>query len=245
MSRLEKARSVAEEFSEKYKKDALGIIFQGALARDYFDKFADIDIIVIGKKKLQMVPSVPRNAKYKGFVIDYWTTSLKELKKKEWSMSMRWSLSEAIVYHDTNGIIKKLLKERAKFLKGERRWLMIEGTIQSEWFCNSMPELWVSRGDIVSAHAVFDKGMQHFYEALFAFNNCLVPYEKWRINYARKLPWVPKKFDEKLKEIYLVKSLSKKELERRKNAFMYIWNQFAPKIEKEVKLTIKEMDKMV
>ena len=245
MSLLADAQRIAEEFADKYKNQALGIIFTGALARNYFDKFADIDIVIIGKKSLPMVKSVPRNGTYKGFVIDYWTTTLSQLMKQNWSMPMRWAFSEAVVYHDTKGTMKKLIKEKARFLKSERKSLMIEGIIQSEWFCSTLPEVWAARDDIVSAHGMFDKGVQHFFEALFSYNNRLVPYEKWRLNYARALPWLPKQFENKLKEIYLVRRLDKQELDRRKRTFMYLWKQLEPRIVKETKMTLKEMDALV
>ncbi|MBI4174578.1 MAG: nucleotidyltransferase domain-containing protein [Candidatus Aenigmarchaeota archaeon] len=242
---LETARKVAEEFAEKYRKKSIGIIFHGALARGYFDKFADIDIIIVGERKMGAIPPVPRNGKFKGFVIDYYTITLKEFEKKEWPMTGRLALSEAIVYHDPTGAIKEAIKKKARFNKGERKFLMIEGIIQSEWFCKELPKLWVHRGDIVSAHAMFDKGMQFFYQALFAYNNRLVPYEKWRLNYARKLPWLPERFDENVGEVYLVKSLTPKELGRRTKAFMRMWEQLAPRAEKETRMSLKQMDALV
>jgi len=55
---------------------------------------------------------------------------------------------------------------------------------------------------------------------------------------------LPHGFEEKVKEIYIVKALNQKELQRRKRAFMYLWRQLSPRIEKEVGMSIKEMDKL-
>ncbi len=242
---IEKARLVAEEFAEKYKKKSIGIIFSGALARGYFDRYADLDIIIVGKNKLKRIPSVKRNEKYRGFQMDYHTTTLEDLKNKEWPMEQRWAFSEAIIYHDTKNIIKRLIEYKAMFLKGERKWLMIEGTVQSKWFCSQLPDLWVSRGDVVSAHSMFSEGLKYFFNALFALNNGLVPYEKWTLNYSRKLKWLPDRFEEKIKDVYLVRSFTNKELERRKEAFMYLWNQLWKNVRKEVRMSFEDMDRLV
>lgn len=68
---LTESRKIAEQFSNKFKKkEIVGIMFIGALARGYFDKFADIDIIILTIKKVK-----PRGLpvkKYKGFHFDAW-----------------------------------------------------------------------------------------------------------------------------------------------------------------------------
>lgn len=243
---LDKARKIAEELAEKYKKKgAIGIVFLGALVRGYFDSHADIDIIVFTRKPTKRKGREPIG-KYKGFDIDLWLTTIEHMNKTfDWPMPGRWAWSQADIYYDPTGKIKKIKREKARFNKGERKWLMIEGIVQSEWFCNFLPDLWVTRKDIVSAHAMFDKGLQHFFEALFAFNKQLVPYEKWRLNYSRKLKWLPRRYDEKINEVHIVRTLNKKELQRRKKAFMYLWKQLFQKIEKEVGMSIKEMDRLV
>jgi len=72
-----------------------------------------------------------------------------------------------------------------------------------------------------------------------------LPGSKWRIYLVQRLEWLPKEFNEKLREVLLIKDFSIKELERRRSALNYIWRQILPKAEKEVGMKFNEFKKLV
>ena len=105
--------------------------------------------------------------------------------------------------------------------------------------------LWVERGNIVSAHHMFDQGLNYFYDMLFGLNNQLVADIKWRYYCVEKLQKLPHNFKEKIKETMLLHSFSIDELERRQEAFMEIWREMKPVIEEEVHMSFDEMLQIV
>jgi predicted nucleotidyltransferase len=244
---LSKATVAAQQFAGGYKrKGVAGIFFMGALARGYFDKYADIDIVIVARKssKLRFDYRLPI-PKYEGFELDAWVGCLEDMKKKSWSMDRRWSFSEAKIYYDPYGELRRLLKEKCRYRKRERRWLIMEGTVQSEWFANRLPKVWVSRGDMLSAHAMFGYGVSYLLQAVFAINKRLIPYKKWDLNYSRKLPWLPDRFHEKLGEIYTMRDLTREEIDRRRRAFMYIWGPVRKRAEKEIGIKFEVFKRFV
>ena len=240
------ALEVAKEFVERYKRaDVVGIVFLGALARGYFDKYADIDISIL-KGKNSKIKSIPvKYVRFRGYEIDYAVNNFEDASKTEWTMAGRWAHSQAMIYYDPDGLVKKLIQKKCKLSAKERRWLMIEGTTQSEWYGNDLPKVWIHRKDLLSAHSMFFKAIDHFLDALFALNNRLVPDHKWKLNSAMKLEWLPKDFRKRVNEVLRVSKLDEAELRRRSRDFMHLWKQLKPKVEKEVNMRYEKFRKLV
>src|SRR3989338_9618309 len=106
---LRKERKIAETLAGKYiKRGSLGVVFLGALARGYFDEYADIDVIIIKSKKSK-IPSERKDYFNKeGFELDYCVVNYEDLLAKKWEMEARWAYTQCLIYHDTNDRIKKL-----------------------------------------------------------------------------------------------------------------------------------------
>ena len=127
----------------------------------------------------------------------------------------------------------------------EKKWLMISGLNLSEWYINRLTQLWVERGNIVSAHHMFDQGLIYFFDMLFGLNNELILDMKWRYYCAEKLERLPHNFQEQIKETIMLHSFSLEELERRKNAFMDMWEEMKPIIEEEVQMSYSEIIELI
>ncbi len=244
-NKLDEATNIAENFAKRFKrKGIVGIVFLGAIARGYFDKFSDIDISIFRRKQAR-IKAKEEEIVYKGFLIDYAISTYEEQLEEDWNMGARWAFSRAKIFYDPEEKIKNLLNKKVPLKAEEKRWLMIEGMTQSEWYCNMGSKLWIYRSDILSAHYSINNALDELLKALFALNNELIPSEKWKIYFSQNLRWLPKKFSKSLKEIILVKDFSIEELRRRRKALNYLWRQILPKAEKEIGMKFNEFAKLV
>jgi predicted nucleotidyltransferase len=244
--KLAEATAVAEEFASKFRrKGVVGIVFLGGIARGYFDEFSDIDIIIFKKKGTRLGMRREDEIEYKGFKIDYEIANYEDSVRSEWEMEKRWAFSNSKIFYDPEGKIRTLIGRKVHPRNEERKWMIIEGMTQSEWYCNENSESWVYRNDMISAHRSMSLALEYLMKALFGLNNQLLPDEKWLMYQVQRLSFVPERFNEKLKEIILVKDLSRRELQRRRNALNYLWKQMLPRAEKEVGMKFDEFKRLV
>jgi hypothetical protein len=121
----------------------------------------------------------------------------------------------------------------------------MSGLTLSEWYINRLTQLWLERGNIISAHHMFEQGLVYFFDMLFGLNNELVPDMKWRYYCVEQLEHLPPGFQERIKETMILHTFTMEELERRKRVFMGIWREMQPIIEEEVQMTLEEMEQIV
>jgi predicted nucleotidyltransferase len=242
---LEKATRIAKEFANKYIcDDVVGIVFLGAIVRGYFDQFADIDIAIITKKGSKL--SIPdKFTTIEDIEVQVWLSDYESEQSIPWDMAKRWTYSQSRIYFDPQNKILQLLKERVPLKPEERKWLMMSGLTLSEWYVNRLTKLWVERGNIISAHHMIDQGLIYFFDMLFGLNDELVADMKWRYYCVEQLERLPHDFQERIKAIMVLHSLTTEELERRKSSFMEIWREMQPMVEAEVQISFEEMLKIV
>ena len=242
---LAKATRVAEEFAKQFVgDDMVGIVFLGAIARGYFDRSADIDIALF-KKQTSQISLTNKFFTIEGFEVQVWLSDYESELTSPWDMPKRWTYSQGKIYFDPQNNISQLLDDKVPLKPEEKRWLMMSGLTLSEWYVNRLTQLWVERGNIVSAHHMFDQGINYFFDMLFGFNNELVADMKWRYYCVEQLERLPGNFQERLKDAMTLRSLTVDELERRKNAFMEMWQEMKPIIEEEVQMTFNEMVQII
>ncbi|HET9910412.1 MAG TPA: hypothetical protein VFQ13_00915, partial [Anaerolineales bacterium] len=163
----------------------------------------------------------------------------------DWNMAKRWTYSQRQLYYDPDGKIAALLEDKVPLKPEEKKWLLMSGLTLSEWYINRLSQLWVERGNLVCAHHMFDEGLNHFFNMLFALNDELVADLKWRYYCVEKLTYQPSNFQERIKDTMMLQSFSVDELERRKAAFMEMWREMSPVIEKEVQMSYDEILQLV
>jgi hypothetical protein len=117
----------------------------------------------------------------------------------------------------------------------------MSGCTLSEWYVNRLTDLWVARGNLISAQHMFFQGLNYFFDTLFALNDELVADMKWRYYCVEKLRRLPANFQERIQETMLLQAFSIEELERRKSSFMEMWREMLPIIEQEVGLPYDEI----
>ncbi len=242
---LEKATRVAKEFVQPYlRDDIVGIVFLGAITRGYFDRSADIDIAIFKKREARI--SLPdKFSKVEDLEVQCWMSDYEDELAAPWDMARRWTYSQGRIYHDPEGKIARLLQDKVPLTPEESRWLLMSGFVLSEWYVNRLTRMWVERGNIISAHHMFDQGLIYFFDMLFGMNHQLVADMKWRYYCVEKLEKLPEKFSGRIREIMTVHALTLEELDRRKAAFMGMWQEVQPAVEKELGLTFDEMLEMV
>jgi hypothetical protein len=238
---LEKATRIANEYAEAYQRDGIvGVVFLGAIARGYYDHAADIDIAIFKKKDSGI--SIPAQFfKIDDLEMHIHLAEYESELASAWDMSKRWTFSQGRIQYDPNGLTARLLADKVPLKPEEKRWLEMSGLSLSEWYINRLTQLWVERGSAVSAQHMFFQGLNYFFDMLFALNDELVADMKWRTYCVEQLERLPAHFQERIREILLLQSFSMEELERRKGAFMEMWQQMKPIIEQEVGLSYDEI----
>jgi hypothetical protein len=238
---LEKATNIAEEFVQKYiSDDIVGIVFLGAITRGYFDRSADIDIALF-KKQASEIPLKNKFYKIDDIEVQIWLSDYESEVTNLWDMAKRWTYSHGHIYFDPQKKISRLLKEKVPLSSQEKRWLIMSGFTLSEWYANRLTQLWVERGNIISAHHMFDQGINYFFDMLFGLNNELVADMKWRYYCAEQLERLPDNFQERIKNTMILHAFTIDELERRKRVFMEMWGEMKPIVEEEAQMSFDEM----
>ncbi len=242
---LQKAMNTAREFITPFMTDdVVGIVFLGAITRGYFDHLADIDIAIFKKLGLTF-PIQEKFIKMDGFEIQLWLSDYETELTDSWDMPKRWTYSQGIIHYDPTDQIAAMLKQKVPLKPEERKWLMMSGLVLSEWYINRLTSLWVERGNITSAHHMFDQGMNYFFDALFGLNNELVADMKWRFYVVERLERLPVHFNERVMEMMILHSFTVEELERRKSAYLKLLEGIKPEIENELQLSFEEMLELV
>ncbi len=238
---LAKATAIARDFAQQYVRDeVVGIAFLGAIVRGYFDASADVDIAVF-KKRGSQVPFADQFRQIDGIEVHLHLSDYEDEVAAVWNMPKRWTFSQAELFHDPQGSIAQLWADKVPLRRDERRWLLMSGLALSEWYVNRLSQLWVQRGNITSAHHMFATGLDYFLDLLFGWNDELVPDQKWKYYSAEQLKRLPAGFQESMQASMLLHDFSPGELERRRAAFMRMWQQMQPVVEAELGMTYAEI----
>ena len=241
----------------------VGIIFLGALVRDFADKFSDVDITVLladrdEELRMQIRQMGLSEEKRSGIEdIDLMIYFLEDFRNLEWSETERWDYSKtAKIVYDPKGEVERIFKE--KLMVTEEFWIKrtVTCAIYLKWYCcppdepwvqklgvGSIAETWIYRGDLVAAHYCLNYGVDLLLEILFALNKEFLPVPKWRIFYSHKLKWLPKDYSKFLNEVMQAKNLSEEELNRRLKAIRELWMKILEKIRDETGLDPEQISK--
>lgn len=242
---LAKARIIANDFAKQFKtNEIMGIVFLGAITRGYFDRSADIDIAIF-KKKAAKYPLENKFFKIDDIDMHIWLSDYEDELVSNWDMSKRWTFSQGEINYDPHQKITLLMHDKVPLKPDERKWLIMSGFTLSEWYINRLTKLWLERGNIISAHHMFEQGLNYFFDMLFGLNNELVADMKWRFFCVEQLNRLPENFRERIKEILTLHAFSIDELDRRKIVFMKMWQEMKAIVEKEVHMTFEEMLEIV
>jgi hypothetical protein len=238
---LARATRIANDYARQFMlDDMVGIVFLGALVRGYYDPAADIDIALF-KKQASGITIPAQFFQIEGLEMHIHLADYESERSAAWDMSKRWTFSQGQIIYDPHGLTAALLDEKVPLRPDEKRWLLMSGLTLSEWYVNRLTDLWVQRGSMISAQHMFFQGLNYFFDLLFAWNDELVADMKWRYYCAERLPRLPTGFKEGFQETMRLQEFSLEELERRKAAFMRVWQEMKPVVEQEVGLSYDQI----
>lgn len=256
-NRIRKHRQIAEALASRIAqhKGVTGILYIGGLTRSFADKHSDIDIIALLadkdeslRKKLRQIGSDEQ--KRTGIDIDLEIHFFDDFRNWKWTELNKWDFSQAKIAYDPEGKVKLLFKDKLEVR--EAFWLkrIVVFGEYLKWYCcppkedvGTMIEAWVDRGDMLSAHYCLSYSIDLIIKIIFALNKEYVPPQKWRIHYSYSLKWLPQGYEKLLEEATTVKSLTKRDLQRRLKAARKIWSDVLPKIREETGLTPASISK--
>jgi predicted nucleotidyltransferase len=250
-NQIRKFRLIAEALKSKITQyeGVVGIIFIGGLVRGFADKYSDVDIIVLLRERDESLRKAIRRVgldeqKRSGIDIDLEVHIFEDFKKREWNEMLRWDFSRAEIVFDHHGEIRRLVREKMNV--PESFWIkriVIDGE-HLKWYCcptqegiGSIVDLWIDRGDLVSAHYCLSHAFDLLIRIIFALNREILPAPKWRIFYSFKLKWLPKDYKTLLEEVVTVKTLSTGDLRRRLKALQIMWAETLFRLKEENGLT--------
>src|SRR4030043_767589 len=169
--------------------------------------------------------------------------TLEAFRKKKWNEIERWSFSKAEIIFDPNGMVKQLFDE--KLGVSNDFWIrrIVVCSEYLKWYCcqssegvSTMAEVWIDRGDLLSAQYCLSYSLDTMLRIVFALNKEFVPPAKWKLFYSYNLRWLPANYKELLKEIVTLQAFSERDFQRRLTALRTLWRGILPKIEKETGL---------
>lgn len=230
---FDRARRVAWVYAEgRVAANTVGVVILGAVARGYFDEDADIDVAIF--EDTGSSETAISTQTVEGFEVQTFVSAYRHSRDTNWDMAKRWAFSTSLVVFQRDQAMDSLLAEKVALGTDERVALMKTGITLSEWYCHRLPQLWVRRNDLLSAHHGFAEGLNHFLTALYALNHELVPDHKWRVYGLRSLTRVPGDLTSRLSRVMEVREPSADDVVRRIQAFLSLWSETLPWIEEAV-----------
>jgi predicted nucleotidyltransferase len=255
-NQIKQFRHVAERLQSRITacSNIAGIVFLGGLARDFADRYSDVDLTVFITKKDELLRKKIRlialeEQKQSGLDIDLEIHCLNDFKDRVWNETERWDFSNAKVIFDPKKQIKRMLEYKLKV--PQEFWVrrVVVCAEYMRWYCcptqkniDSIAEAWIDRGDMVSAHYCLNYAIEMILEATFALNKEFLPPQKWRMSYFQSLKWIPKN-SKLLHEAIKIKDITAEDFDRRINIVRKIWQGVLRKTEEETGLLSDEITK--
>lgn len=182
------------------------IIATGSIGRKFADKYSDIDLFICCVNTTPKFPILEQ--RYFDFSIDCKTLNLSLWRN--WSIQKRHCLSEGNILYCSSDEASKLIEESTRLSEKERYILINSFLLQLGWtgfqpkhyfekevngYTWLTPsDLWIQRGDLVSAFQNIFKALDYIITLIFLINNELFPGRKWKYFLVKKLEWLPKNF---------------------------------------------------
>jgi hypothetical protein len=210
LQHLAVAKRLAARFSRLPGVDmVLGL---GSLARGFADRWSDLDLAVLGHGRgLRKLWRGEQS--YGGFSVDLYVIDTTLAPASTWSEARRQALAESVVLFSRNRRLLAHLRSHLRLSRGEMRDRVAQclfelgamgyqprhwrGRKRHGYVWGLVPDLWIRRGCLLSAHANADRALDMLLQLLFLMNGRLPPHPKWRLFLAPGLPWLPRGFSQR------------------------------------------------
>ena len=256
-NRIKAFRRIAKGLASKISscEGVAGIAFVGGLVRGFADKNSDLDIIVLLTRKdeslrKQINELAPNEAKSHSVDLDMEVHFLEDFRKRKWDEIDRWEFAKAEIVFDPERVFREVLSEKLRLPKSFwiRRIVVVAEYLK--WYCcpphenvETVAENWVERGDMQSAHYCLNYCVDLMLKILFALNKEHLPAPKWQLFYSRHLKWLPKGYEDLIKDAMVIRSFSLEDFNLRLEALREMWESILPKIRSETGLTVDKVSR--
>ena len=218
--------SVVTTYKEEIVKDknVFGIVLTGGAANDSFDKYSDVDLVIIINSKHSVIQEGKFH--FENYLFDVRGCELKVLQQMDWSYDMYFAyLYSKIIYDPENHIqilidkkervwkknistyIVIALAELSVIFRFDDNWKGLKAETHYHKFC--------SRRDFLSAHRVLNAGFEIILDILYLLNDNPPPDFKNKVRMLKKMSLLPSKFIPSINEFLLINSLEHSEVERK------------------------------
>lgn len=243
-NRISKFRRITKELVSAVSslKGVMGIMISGAAVRGFADEFSDMDINVILERrdpelsrKIRDLASVAQ-IRYQTDV-DMEVYSLHHYKRKRWGETERSDCENSRVVYDPTRAMKRIGRHKMKSTDDFWTRRIVTSAEYLRWYCNpsqvakeSLAEVWISRGDLISAHYCLNYSIELLLRILFALNKKYLPPPKWRLFDSYGLSWLPKDYTRLVREAMKIGGYSRKEISRRRGTIAKLWKRIMPRM---------------
>jgi len=226
-----------------------GIVFLGGLVRGYADRSSDLDITVFldkddGSLKRRIRSMGLEEQKTTGIDVDLEVHCFEDFERKRWSEVDRWDYSIAKVVFDPIGEVTKMISTKLEV--PEQFWVkrVVLCAEYMKWYCcppsdniSTIVETSIDRDDLATAQYCLNYGLDLLLRTLFALNKTFLPPPKWRLIYSRNLPWRPRNCENTLADLLTIRSISKKDVNRRIGLIRSLWVDVTAKMRNDMGLS--------
>ncbi len=170
----------------------VGIVAVGGIGRGHSDEFSDLDLIVYAdhasRRKIGAYIAVGqlyhKGVQYDIPVVSYRMAMRRAVPSAYWSQELRWTLTDARIFHDTGNRIADMLSEKVIFPGSERNKLLRDNRHWADEILNYMFPTWKARGQAYNLAHLLRTAAEHIILWIYAHNGLFRPYmRKWPFYY--------------------------------------------------------------
>ncbi len=224
---LAAAKSLAREWTRRYK-GIEAIMLTGGVARAYADERSDVDLTLFLNPAtyrswvhLGQSPLTAGDNLLGGIDVDTHLTTIPLERERPWEPMKIWDASSARVLLDRRGRLAHLLK--TKVMPPVTRWRLHEEAVWVDWFVE-LGVGWIDRTDVVAAHHLLNRALDHFLSLLFEAQNEHLPFDKWQVHLSRTLRILPRSYERYVREWLSIRSFTARDVRRRAHAASVLSN---------------------
>lgn len=247
MTCLEEQRKIATEFLERMQENhnVEGVMFLGSLARNYADKYSDIDVAVFSKSRL-------KGLKVGEQLVDGWDLEVFNISMDKgfdnWSEIKREAYAEGKIVFDRTGEVSRFITNALEYKDEYKMDRIVElvydlawhGWVYSEYRDEKvkgyhwiLPEdLWFKREYPENAMYLGIHCTQLLMELAFAVYKKWTPDYKWRWIRINQIDDLPENIKHKFKYL-LLGEWNEETWNDKRQDFQYILDELFEMIEKE------------
>lgn len=201
---MNKTSTIKKYITEVCQQDIIAIILTGSAGRGDFDKFSDIDNVVIVSDNYHLNKIKEGKFDYYGYLFDTRIISLSNFKKN-WSEDEYFAyLNGKLVFDRKDCANKIILSKRQKWdseLPKKISMKLVELSVIFDFKDNwrglktiTHFDKFIQRHDYISAARLLNFGQEDILDIIYLVNDVPVPDYKNKIKLLTSLKWLPKNF---------------------------------------------------